>query len=142
MNTTQVTDRVGRLRARVEEDDLEALVITGPGSIRWLTGYGGSNGLCIVTPTEQRFLTDFRYGAGVAHLRDSWDVQVVDQNLIGVLATEMPSLVGGARRVGFEASRLTYAHWASPRGCGARGLDLARADDEPRRGRPRAQVAG
>ena len=87
--------------------------ITGPGSVRWLTGYGGSNGLCIVTPTEQRFLTDFRYGSGVAYLRDSWDVQVVDQNLIGVLATEMPSLVGGARRVGFEASRLTYAHWAT-----------------------------
>ena len=70
----------------LEADDLDALVITGPGSVRWLTGYGGSNGLCIVTPTEQRFLTDFRYGAGVAHLRDSWDVQVVDQNLIGVLA--------------------------------------------------------
>ena len=86
MNTTQVSDRVGRLRARVEQDDLEALVITGPGSVRWLTGYGGSNGLCIVTPTEQRFLTDFRYGSGVAYLRDSWDVQVVDQNLIGVLA--------------------------------------------------------
>ena len=34
----------------------------------WLTGYGGSNGLCIVTPTEQRFLTDFRYGTGVAYL--------------------------------------------------------------------------
>jgi Xaa-Pro aminopeptidase len=113
VNTTQVTDRVGRLRARVEQDDLEALVITGPGSIRWLTGYGGSNGLCIVTPTEQRFLTDFRYGSGVAYLRDAWDVQVVDQNLIGVLATDLASLVGGARRVGFEGSRLTYANWAT-----------------------------
>jgi Xaa-Pro aminopeptidase len=109
---TEVSDRVGRLRARVELDDLDALIVTGTGSIRWLTGYGGSNGLCIVTRSEQRFLTDFRYGAGVAHLRDAWDVHVVDQNLIAVLAAELPALLDGATRVGFEASRLTYAHWA------------------------------
>jgi Xaa-Pro aminopeptidase len=94
-------------------DGIEALLVTGPGSIRWLTGYGGSNGLCIVTQTEQRFLTDFRYGAGVAHLRASWDVHVVDQNLIGVLAEQLPALTGGARRVGFEGARMTYAHWAA-----------------------------
>jgi Xaa-Pro aminopeptidase len=109
--TNLLADRVARLRARVTGDGLDALIVTGPGSVRWLTGYGGSNGLCIVTATEQRFLTDFRYGAGVAYLRDAWDVQVVDQNLIGVLGDELPQLVGDARRVGFEATRLTYAHW-------------------------------
>jgi Xaa-Pro aminopeptidase len=112
VTTTQVSDRVDRLRARVQADDLDALIVTSPASIRWLTGYGGSNGLCIVTASEQRFLTDFRYGAGVAYLRDAWDVQIVDQNLIGVLAADLPTLVGGASRVGFEASRLTYGHWA------------------------------
>jgi Xaa-Pro aminopeptidase len=109
--TDLLADRVVRLRSRVVSDGLDALIVTGPGSVRWLTGYSGSNGLVIVTPTEQRFLTDFRYGTGVAHLRDSWDVQVVDQNLIGVIGEQSSELLGDARRVGFEATRLTYAHW-------------------------------
>lgn len=109
--TDLLADRVVRLRSRIVADGLDALIVTGPGSVRWLTGYSGSNGLCIVTPTEQRFLTDFRYGAGVVHLRDAWDVQIVDQNLIGVIGERASSLLGDARRVGFEASRLSYAHW-------------------------------
>jgi Xaa-Pro aminopeptidase len=109
--TDVLTDRVARLRSRILADGLDALIVTGPGSVRWLTGYGGSNGLCIVTATEQRFLTDFRYGTGVAYLRDSWDVQVVDQNLIGVIGEQATSMLGDARRVAFEATRLTYAHW-------------------------------
>jgi Xaa-Pro aminopeptidase len=104
-------DRVGRLRARVVADGLDALIVTGPASVRWLTGYGGSNGLCIVTATGQRFLTDFRYGSGVAHLRDSWDVEIVDQNLVGSIGEQLPAMLGDASRVGFEAARLTYAHW-------------------------------
>jgi Xaa-Pro aminopeptidase len=109
--TDLLADRVVRLRSRLLADGLDALIVTGPGSVRWLTGYGGSNGLCIVTATDQRFLTDFRYGTGVAHLRDSWDVQVVDQNLIGVIGEQVPVMLGDARRVGFEATRLSYAHW-------------------------------
>jgi Xaa-Pro aminopeptidase len=109
--TDTQTDRVTRLRARMLGDGLDALVVTGPGSVRWLTGYGGSNGLCIVTATAQRFLTDFRYGTGVAYLRDSWDVHVVDQNLVGVIGEQVPALLGDARRIGFEATRLTYANW-------------------------------
>jgi Xaa-Pro aminopeptidase len=107
-----LVERTGRLRARLAADGLDALIITGPASVRWLTGYTGSNGLCVVTSDEQRFVTDFRYGANVAHLRASWDVQIVDQNLIGVLGLNLPQFVGNARRVGFESSRLTYASWA------------------------------
>jgi Xaa-Pro aminopeptidase len=109
--TDLLADRVVRLRSRLVSDGLDALIVTGPGSVRWLTGYSGSNGLAIITPTEQRFLTDFRYGNGVAHLRDSWDVQVVDQNLIGVIGEQSTEMLGDAKRVGFEATRLTYAHW-------------------------------
>ena len=111
--TDHLAERVSRLRSRVVSDGLDAFVVTGPGSVRWLTGYGGSNGLCIVTASEQRFLTDFRYGSRVAHLRESWDVQVVDQNLMGVIGEQLPAMLGDARRVGFEATRLTYANWVT-----------------------------
>jgi Xaa-Pro aminopeptidase len=109
--TDLLGERVVRLRARILAEGLDALIVSAPGSVRCLTGYAGSNGLCIVTATERRFLTDFRYGSGVAHLRDSWDVEVVDQNLIGVVGEQLPAMLGDARRIGFEATRLTYANW-------------------------------
>jgi Xaa-Pro aminopeptidase len=112
-HTDLLADRIGRLRARLASDGLEALIITGPASVRWLTGYTGSNGLCVITPGEQLFLTDFRYSGNVSHLRDAWDVRVVDQDLVGVLGGDLTAYVGAATRVGFESSRMTYAAWST-----------------------------
>jgi Xaa-Pro aminopeptidase len=40
----------------------EALLVSSPASVRYLTGYTGSNGLVLVTPLESHFFTDPRYG--------------------------------------------------------------------------------
>jgi Xaa-Pro aminopeptidase len=40
---------------------VEALLVSSPASVRYLTGYTGSNGLLLVTPTESHFFTDPRY---------------------------------------------------------------------------------
>ena len=52
------TDRlVELLRAR----DLDSLLVTDLLNVRYLTGFTGTNGACIVTPEERLFFTDFRY---------------------------------------------------------------------------------
>jgi Xaa-Pro aminopeptidase len=40
---------------------VEALLVSSPASVRYLTGYTGSNGLVLVTPRESHFFTDPRY---------------------------------------------------------------------------------
>ncbi len=40
---------------------IEALLVSSPASVRYLTGYTGSNGLLLVTPKESHFFTDPRY---------------------------------------------------------------------------------
>ncbi len=40
---------------------IEALLVSSPASVRYLTGYTGSNGLLLVTPSESHFFTDPRY---------------------------------------------------------------------------------
>ena len=39
----------------------DALLVSSPASIRYLTGFAGSNGLVLVTPSETHFFTDPRY---------------------------------------------------------------------------------
>lgn len=40
---------------------MDALLVSSPASIRYLTGYAGSNGLVLITPREAHFFTDPRY---------------------------------------------------------------------------------
>ena len=54
-------DRADRISARLEERELDALLITDPANLRYVTGFTGSNGLAVVGPDVRRFLTDFRY---------------------------------------------------------------------------------
>ena len=47
--------------ARLAEQELDCLLVTNLLNVRYLTGFTGTNGACIVTPDERLFLTDFRY---------------------------------------------------------------------------------
>ncbi len=49
------------VRAALVSEGLEALVVTHLPNIRWLTGFTGSAGLVLLTPSNTLLLTDFRY---------------------------------------------------------------------------------
>jgi Xaa-Pro aminopeptidase len=53
--------RADRLVELLAERELDSLVVTNLLNVRYLTGFTGTNGACIVTPDERLFLTDFRY---------------------------------------------------------------------------------
>src|SRR3712207_8968101 len=55
------TTRADRLVDLLEERDLDCLLVTNLVNVRYLTGFTGSNGACIVSRDERVFLTDFRY---------------------------------------------------------------------------------
>lgn len=46
-------------KAKIHKAD--ALLVSSPANVRYLTGYAGSNGLVLVTPSETHFFTDPRY---------------------------------------------------------------------------------
>jgi Xaa-Pro aminopeptidase len=91
------------------ERDLSGFLVSAPSNVRYLTGYTGSNGL-VCLGTESRFMTDFRYATSVAALAVDWEVEIVQQSLLGDVAKRIPELFG-AGRIGFEASALSYAAW-------------------------------
>jgi Xaa-Pro aminopeptidase len=53
--------RVDRLVALLEERSLDWLLVTSLVNVRYLTGFTGTNGACLVSRGERLFLTDFRY---------------------------------------------------------------------------------
>jgi Xaa-Pro aminopeptidase len=82
--------RVDRLVSALGDRGLDALLVTSLADVRWLTGFTGTNGACVVTPDERLFLTDFRYVAQAAEQVDGFETVQVGRDLIGELARRLP----------------------------------------------------
>jgi Xaa-Pro aminopeptidase len=99
--------RVRGLRNALAPEQVEAAIITHLENVRYLTGFSGSNGLVIVTPTEAVFLTDGRYTVQAGREVPGWERVILPQG------TDMAEAAGeqikrlGARRVAFEEAHLT-----------------------------------
>ena len=93
-------ERADRLTAAVAEAELDALLVSDLTNVRYLTGFAGTNGACLVGPETRVFLTDFRYAERAAEI-DGWDVEIVSGEWLGGLARLF------AGRVGIEDDHMT-----------------------------------
>ena len=53
--------RTDRLVELLEERELDSLLVSDLVGVRYLTGFTGTNGACVITRDERLFFTDFRY---------------------------------------------------------------------------------
>ncbi len=93
------------LAARLEDLSVDALLVTKLLHTRYLTGFTGSNGQVLVRPDDALFLTDGRYTE--QSRREVPDLE--RHTYVNPLREELPGLLGGIRRLGFEAEDVTVA---------------------------------
>jgi Xaa-Pro aminopeptidase len=58
---TELEQRRRSVQTALAGHKVDALLVSSPANVRYLTGYAGSNGLALVTPSETHFFTDPRY---------------------------------------------------------------------------------
>ena len=58
---TELEQRRRAVQTALAGHKVDALLVSSLANIRYLTGYAGSNGLALVTPSETHFFTDPRY---------------------------------------------------------------------------------
>ena len=92
--------RVERLERLVAERKLDALVVTGLVGVRYLTGFTGTSGLCVVGTGIRTFFTDFRYAEQAKTQIEDFHILQGERDLLGSAARHL--LEHGAERVGFE----------------------------------------
>jgi Xaa-Pro aminopeptidase len=93
--------RADRLEEVVRERELDALLVTDLVNVRYLTGYTGTNGVCIVGPDLRVFFTDFRYVVQAERQVREFDRERGKQDLLEEAAERLSG------RVGFEDHSLT-----------------------------------
>jgi len=91
--------RRAQLIALFEKAKIDALLVSSPASVRYLSGFTGSNGLVLVTPKTSWLLTDPRYTTQAAQ-QSNCKIKIVK----GPLAAGLPPIKG---TLGFEADHTT-----------------------------------
>jgi|RhiMethySRZTD1v2_1073278.scaffolds.fasta_scaffold01554_29 Xaa-Pro aminopeptidase len=128
--STNLALRHVAVRRALEALSLDALIVTAPANIRYLTNHAGSAGTLVATADAMHLLIDFRYQEAVRLLQSSpaacpslrvWQVGgSYEEALLDCLA----AIAVGT--VGFEAGHLTVArHEWLVRTAAARGLTLS-----------------
>jgi Xaa-Pro aminopeptidase len=115
-----VSSRAERLAAAVADKGLDALLVTNLTSLRWTTGFTGTNGAAIVGPEVRLFFTDFRYVEQAAEQAPEFERVRAGRDLLADVAARLTG------RVGFEDASLSVRSHARLRDA-AVDVELVRA---------------
>jgi Xaa-Pro aminopeptidase len=102
-------DRADRLAGLAAERWLDLVLVSNLVNVRYLTGYSGTNGICIVGPSERIFATDFRYYERMKARLHGYEVRRAKEDLLGSVAEalEPPATGGSPPKLGFDDAHLT-----------------------------------
>jgi Xaa-Pro aminopeptidase len=95
--------RSERLVELLEARNLDSLLVSNLVNVRYLTGFTGTNGACVVTPDELLFFTDFRYVAQAAEQVTGYERVEVGRDMLADLAGRLRA------RAGFDDEDLSVA---------------------------------
>src|SRR3954471_2602157 len=101
MTEATATARADRLLDLLGERELDCLLVTNLMNVRYLTGFTGTNGACIVTSDERLFVTDFRYVEQAEEQVRGFDLVKGERDLLAQLA----KLLSG--RAGFDDAHVS-----------------------------------
>ncbi|MEX2448375.1 MAG: aminopeptidase P family protein [Solirubrobacterales bacterium] len=105
-----MSERGERLAAGLGERELELMLVTEMVNVRYLTGFGGTNGACLCGPDTRLLLTDFRYTERAEAEVEGWEVVTVADDWLGGIAARLPG------RFGFEDDHLSVRQLERLRG--------------------------
>jgi Xaa-Pro aminopeptidase len=113
--------RGDRLAARLAARGLDRMLVTNLINVRYLTGFGGTNGACVCGADVRVFLTDFRYTERAEAEVEGWEVVTVADDWLGGIAERL------AGRTGFEDDQVTVRLLERLRGKLPDGVELVAA---------------
>jgi Xaa-Pro aminopeptidase len=113
-----------RLARVVAERELDQLFVSDLVNVRYLTGFTGTNGACLIGPDALIFFTDFRYTERAAHeVGPEWERPEAERELIPQIVQRMSS------RVGFEDAHLSVRQLARLEAAAGDEVELVPAGD-------------
>jgi Xaa-Pro aminopeptidase len=105
----------------LEARELDSLLVTDLLNVRYLTGFTGTNGACVVTRDERLFFTDFRYVEQARTQVPEYERVEAGRDMLGDLSGRLRG------RAGFDDEHLSVAAHAKLAEKVGTGAELVRA---------------
>lgn len=102
-----MANRISHVRARLDDLDADALLVTALANVQWACGFTGSNGLLLVGPDSSHFVTDGRYTEQAKAEVAEASVHVAEESLLDLVAEK--DLLAEFSTVAFQADAVTVA---------------------------------
>lgn len=102
-------ERVNKLQAQLEENEIDALLVTKRENIRYLSGFTGSSGVIVITSNSASFITDFRYTEQANDQVKGYDIIELDTSLIKSVADVVSR--ESIKRLGIEQDAMTVGQY-------------------------------
>ncbi|MGH2695253.1 MAG: aminopeptidase P family N-terminal domain-containing protein, partial [Actinomycetota bacterium] len=99
--------RSRRVRERLGEAGVEALLVTALTNVRYLTGFSGTNGQLLLSASETIFFSDPRYAARASETVEAAEVAIYPDRLTDLLPERLTG--AGVARLGVEAASMTLS---------------------------------
>ncbi|MGE7696158.1 M24 family metallopeptidase [Lysinibacillus sp. NPDC094177] len=96
-----------QLRVALRAQQSDVLIITSNQNRRYLTGFTGSAGTVVITPTKALLLVDFRYTQQATNQSKEFDVREIDRSRLYETIQEILD-TESIQTVGFEQQHVTY----------------------------------
>ncbi len=107
---THIQPRLTEVRRLLEEKNIPAMLVMQAENRRYLSGFTGSAGMLLITPTHAILSTDFRYWEQGAQQAPDFTLH----QAIGAYKDFLPGLIaagGNPSRVGIESATVTIAQY-------------------------------
>ena len=115
--------RADRLVEVLVERELDSLLVTNLVNVRYLTGFTGTNGACVVTRDDRLFLTDFRYVEQAEEQVRGFEPVRAERDMLADLAGRLSG------RAGFEDHHLTVKAFRKIEDKVGEGVELVAAGE-------------
>ena len=101
--------RVQKLRQKLHEEGVDAILVTRPENQRYLSGFTGGDGALVITQSDALLLTDFRYYEQVAEEAPDFQLVKVEGKVSKVLKQVLKEHPVGA--LAFESSHVPFSEY-------------------------------
>lgn len=122
-----MTERLDRLAPTLRERELDALLVTDMVNVRYLSGFTGTNGACLVGEELRDFFTDFRYVEQAAAEVSDMERATAGPDLLRDVCERAAG--AGVSRLGFEDAQVTVRTQARLREHLPEGIELVAAGE-------------
>ena len=101
--------RLERLQETIRSRELDALLVTRPENMRYVSGFTGGEGALLITPDKAMLLTDFRYYDQVAEEATDFELVKIESKTSQALKQCLKQLQ--TETLGFESTHVPFAQY-------------------------------